>query len=41
MVGKWIGYQIVKSFAKNKNIFEILSMDNYKLYLNSNYKPIK
>ncbi len=41
MVGKWIGYQIVKSFGKNKNILEILSMDNYKLYLNSNYKPIK
>jgi len=41
MIGKWIGYKIVKSYLKsnNKTIEEILNMNEYELYLNSNYKP--
>jgi len=41
MVGKWIGYKIVESYIKtnNKNIVDILEMDEYELYLNSNYNP--
>jgi len=41
MIGKWIGYKIVKSYLKsnNKTIKEILNMNEYELYLNSNYKP--
>ena len=41
MIGKWIGYKIVKSYLKsnNKKIEDILNMDEYELYLNSNYKP--
>ena len=40
-VGQWIGYKIVKSYLKsnNKTIEEILNMNEYELYLNSNYKP--
>jgi len=43
MVGRWIGYQIVKSYSKkNKsNLNDLLSQDNYELYLKSNYKPNK
>ena len=43
MIGKWLGYQIVESYVKNsnKNLLEILSLDNYKLYLKSNYKSTK
>ncbi len=43
MVGRWIGYQIVKSYSKkNKSKLEdLLNQDNYKLYLESNYKPKK
>ena len=43
MVGRWIGYQIVKSYSKkNKsNLNDLLNQDNYELYLKSNYKPIK
>ena len=41
MIGKWIGYKIVKSYLKSndKTIEEILNMNEYELYLNSNYKP--
>ncbi len=41
MIGKWIGYKIVKAYLKsnNKTIEEILNMNEYELYLNSNYKP--
>lgn len=41
MIGRWIGYKIVKSYLKsnNKTIEEILNMNEYELYLNSNYKP--
>jgi len=41
MVGKWIGYKIVESYIKtnNKNIVDILEMDEYELYLNSNFNP--
>mgnify|MGYP001499315678 CR=1 FL=1 len=41
MVGRWLGFQIVESFSKKstKNLLEILAYDNYKLYLESNYKP--
>ena len=41
MIGKWIGYKIVKSYLKsnNKTIEEILNMNEYELYLSSNYKP--
>lgn len=41
MIGRWIGYKIVKSYLKsnNKTIQEILNMNEYELYLNSNYKP--
>ena len=43
MVGRWIGYQIVKSYSKkNKsNLNDLLNQDNYELYLKSNYKPNK
>ena len=43
MVGRWIGYQIVKSYSKkNKsNLNDLLNQDNYELYLKSNYKPKK
>ena len=43
MVGRWIGYQIVKSYTKkNKsNLNDLLNQDNYELYLKSNYKPNK
>ena len=43
MVGRWIGYQIVKSNSKkNKsNLHDLLNQDNYELYLKSNYKPNK
>ena len=43
MVGRWIGYQIVNSYSKKHkvNIDDLLSQDNYKLYLESNYKPKK
>ena len=43
MVGRWIGYQIVKSYSKkNKsNLNDLLNRDNYELYLKSNYKPNK
>ena len=41
IVGKWIGYKIVESYIKtnNKNIVDILEMDEYELYLNSNFNP--
>ena len=41
MVGKWIGYKIVESYIKtnNKNIVDVLKMDEYELYLNSNFNP--
>ena len=41
MIGRWMGYRIVQSYAiRNKeNLMKILSYDNYKLYLESNYKP--
>ena len=41
MIGRWIGYKIVKSYliSNNKTIEEILNMNEYELYLNSNYKP--
>ena len=41
MVGKWIGYKIVESYIKtnNKNIVDVLEMDEYELYLNSNFNP--
>tara|TARA_B100001758_G_C18405936_1_gene612089 strand:+ start:1941 stop:2927 length:987 start_codon:yes stop_codon:yes gene_type:complete len=41
MIGRWIGYKIVKSYLKsnNKTIEEILNMNEYELYLYSNYKP--
>ena len=41
MVGKWIGYKIVESYIKtnNKNIVDILEMDEYELYLKSNFNP--
>tara|TARA_B100000242_G_scaffold294394_1_gene277152 strand:+ start:8466 stop:9452 length:987 start_codon:yes stop_codon:yes gene_type:complete len=41
MVGKWIGYKIVESYIKtnNKNIVDVLEMDEYELYLDSNFNP--
>ena len=41
MIGRWIGYKIVKSYLKsnNKTIEEILNKNEYELYLYSNYKP--
>ena len=43
MVGRWIGYQIVKSYSKKikSNLNDLLNQDNYELYLKSNYKPNK
>ena len=42
-VGQWIGWQIVKSYMKNHNISlsELLSLDEKKIFENSNYKPDK
>ena len=41
MVGKWIGYKIIESYIKtnNKKIVDVLEMDEYELYLNSNFNP--
>ena len=43
MVGRYIGYKIVKSYYDKKtvNVVDLLKQDNYKLYLMSNYKPKK
>ena len=43
MVGKWIGYNIVKSYQKKHNIQlkNLVAMNEYNLYLKSNYSPRK
>ena len=43
MVGKWIGYNIVKSYQKKHNIElkNLVSVNEYDLYLKSNYSPRK
>ena len=43
MVGKWIGYNIVKSYQKKNNIElkNLVAMNEYNLYLKSNYSPRK
>ena len=43
IVGKWIGYNIVKSYQKKHNIQlkNLVAMNEYNLYLKSNYSPRK
>ena len=43
MVGKWIGYNIVKSYQKKHNVElkNLVTMNEYDLYLKSNYVPRK
>ena len=43
MVGKWIGYNIVKSYQKKYNVElkNLVTMNEYDLYLKSNYVPRK
>ena len=43
MVGKWIGYNIVKSYQKKYNVElkNLVTMNEYDLYLKSNYSPRK
>ena len=43
MVGKWIGYNIVKSYQKKQSIElkNLVTMNEYDLYLKSNYSPRK
>mgnify|MGYP001187091893 FL=1 len=43
MAGKWIGYNIVKSYQKKYNVElkNLVTMNEYDLYLKSNYSPRK
>ena len=43
MIGKFIGWQIVRSYAKNNNVSltELLNMSPVKIYNNSKFKPLK
>ena len=43
MVGKWIGYNIVKSYQKKQSVElkNLVTMNEYDLYLKSNYSPRK
>ena len=43
MVGKWIGYNIVKSYQKKHNVElkNLVTVNEYDLYLKSNYVPRK
>ena len=43
MVGKWIGYNIVKSYQKKYDVElkNLVTMNEYNLYLKSNYSPRK
>ena len=43
MVGKWIGYNIVKSYQKKQSVElkNLVNMNEYDLYLKSNYSPRK
>ena len=42
MVGKWIGYNIVKSYQKQSvELKNLVTMNEYDLYLKSNYSPRK
>jgi uncharacterized protein YjaZ len=42
-VGAWIGWQIVRSYAKNNDmpIADLLKLDTKKLFEKSKYKPKK